>query len=67
LVKNRRFYESKTYQEKKCRQIDDNKRGGLLFALEKGSLSFLLTAPYSEEQKQAESKQLKKNNCVCKN
>ena len=36
-----------------CRQIDDNEQGGLTFEIEKGRLSFRLTAPYSEERKQA--------------
>ena len=33
-----------------CRQIDDDEQGGLTFEIEKGRLSFRLTAPYSEEQ-----------------
>ena len=32
-----------------CRQIDDDEQGGLTFEIEKGRLSFRLTAPYSEE------------------
>ena len=39
-----------------CRQIDDDEQGGLTFEIEKGRLSFRLTAPYSEERKQAASK-----------
>ena len=35
-----------------CRQIDDNEQGGLTFEIEKGRLSFRLTAPYSEERRQ---------------
>ena len=38
-----------------CRQIDDDEQGGLTFEIEKGRLSFRLTAPYSEERKQAAS------------
>ena len=38
-----------------CRQIDDNEQGGLTFEIEKGRLSFRLTAPYSEERRQAAS------------
>ena len=34
-----------------CRQIDDDEQGGLTFEIEKGRLSFRLTAPYSEERK----------------
>ena len=34
-----------------CRQIDDDEQGGLTFEIEKGRLSFRLTAPYSEKRK----------------
>ena len=44
-----------------CRQIDDVEQGGLTFEIEKGRLSFRLTAPYSEERKQAASERAKKN------
>ena len=44
-----------------CRQIDDNEQGGLTFEIEKGRLSFRLTAPYSEERKQAASEWAKKH------
>ena len=44
-----------------CHQIDDNEQGGLTFEIEKGRLSFRLTAPYSEERKQAASEWAKKN------
>lgn len=50
-----------------CRQIDDDKQGGLTFEVEKGRLSFRLAAPYSEERKQAASEWAKKNSCLCKN
>ena len=33
-----------------CRQTDDG-QGGLTFEIEKGRLSFRLTAPYSEERR----------------
>ena len=33
-----------------CRQTDDDGQSGLTFEIEKGRLSFRLTAPYSEEQ-----------------
>lgn len=45
----------------RCRQIDDDEQGGLTFEIEKGRLSFRLTAPYSEERKQAASEWAKKN------
>ena len=38
-----------------CRQIDDDEQGGLTFEIEKGRLSFRLTAPYSEERRRAAS------------
>ena len=44
-----------------CRQIDDDEQGGLTFKIEKGRLSFRLSAPYSEERKQAASEWAKKN------
>ena len=44
-----------------CRQIDDDEQGGLSFEIEKGRLSFRLTAPYSEERKQAASTLAKEN------
>jgi len=44
-----------------CRQTDDDEQGGLTFEIEKGRLSFHLTAPYSEERRQAASDWAKKN------
>ena len=44
-----------------CRQIDDDEQGGLTFEIEKGRLSFRLTAPYSEERKQVASEWAKKD------
>ena len=44
-----------------CRQTDDDEQGGLTFEIEKGRLSFRLTAPYSEERRRAESEAAKKN------
>lgn len=44
-----------------CRQTDDDEQGGLTFEVEKGRLSFRLTAPYSEERRQAASEWAKKN------
>ena len=49
-----------------CRQIDDDEQGGLTFEIEKGRLSFRLTAPYSEERKLAASDWAKKNGSICK-
>ena len=44
-----------------CRQIDDDEQGGLTFEIEKGRLGFRLTAPYSEERKQAASEWATRN------
>ena len=44
-----------------CRQIDDDEQGCLTFEIEKGRLSFRLTAPYSEERKRVASEWAKKN------
>ena len=44
-----------------CRQTDDDEQGGLTFEIEKGRLSFRLTAPYCEERRQAASEWAKKN------
>ena len=47
-----------------CRQTDDDEQGGLTFEIEKGRLSFRLTAPYSEERRRAASEWAKKNGLV---
>lgn len=44
-----------------CRQTDDDEQGGLTFEIEKGRLSFRLTAPYSEERRKAASTQAKQS------
>ena len=38
-----------------CRQIDDDEQGGLTFEIEKGRLSFRLTAPYSEKRRRGQA------------
>lgn len=43
-----------------CRQTDDDEQGGLTFEIEKGRLSFRLTAPYSAERRKASSERAKK-------
>lgn len=50
-----------------CRQIDDDEQGELTFEIEKGRLSFRLTAPYSEERRQAASEWAKRNGRIGKN
>ena len=42
-----------------CRQTDDDEQGGLTFEIEKGRLSFRLTAPYSAERRKIYSKNAK--------
>ena len=42
-----------------CRQTDDDEQGGLTFEIEKGRLSFRLTAPYSAERRKLYSKNAK--------
>ena len=44
-----------------CRQTDDDEQGGLTFEIEKGRLSFRLTAPYSAERRRVASEAAKKN------
>lgn len=44
-----------------CRQTDDDEQGGLTFEIEKGRLSFRLTAPYSEERRRAASAYARQN------
>ena len=44
-----------------CRQTDDDEQGGLTFDIEKGRLSFRLTAPYSEERRRAASERAQTN------
>ena len=50
-----------TKYPKCCRQTDDDEQGGLTFDIEKGRLSFRLTAPYSEERRRVASEAAKKN------
>ena len=42
-----------------CRQTDDDEQGGLTFEIEKGRLSFRLTAPYSADRRKTYSKNAK--------
>lgn len=43
------------------RQIDDDEQGGLTFEVEKGRLSFRMTAPYSAERRQKAMLYARKN------
>ena len=45
-----------------CRQTDDDEQGGLTFEIEKGRLSFRLTAPYGADRRKAASEYAKQNN-----
>ena len=38
-----------------CRQTGDDEQGGLTFEIEKGRLSFRLTAPYSEKRRRGQA------------
>lgn len=58
-LKNRLLAFAKQYPEC-CKLTDDNEMGGLSFEIEKGRLSFRLTAPYSEERRRAISGLAKK-------
>ena len=44
-----------------CRQTDNDEQVGLSFEIEKGQLSFRLTAPYSEKRRSTASEQAKQN------
>ena len=57
----RRLYEFAEKYPQCCRQTVDDEQGGLTFEIEKGRLSFRLTAPYTEERRQAASKSAKMN------
>ena len=57
----RRLWDFAQKHPKCCRQTDDDEQGGLTFEIEKGRFSFRLTAPYSEERRQAASEWAKKN------
>ena len=45
-----------------CRQTDDDGQGGLWFEVAKERISIRLTAPYSQERREAASKRAKENN-----
>lgn len=44
-----------------CRQTDDDGQGGLWFEIAKERISIRLTAPYSQERREAASKLAKEN------
>ena len=44
-----------------CQQTDDDGQGGLWFEIDKRRISIRLTAPYSEERKEATSEVAKKH------
>lgn len=51
-LKNRLAAYAAKYPEL-CRQTDDDEQGGLTFEIQKGRFGFKLTAPYSEERREA--------------
>ena len=59
-LRNRLFEFSEQYPDC-CKLTDDDEHGGLLFEIQKGRLSFRLTAPYSEERRNSLSKNAKKH------
>ena len=44
-----------------CRQTDDDEQGGLTFEIDRSRFAVRLTAPYSDERRQAASELAKKN------
>lgn len=45
-----------------CQQTDDDEQGGLRFEIDKRRISIRLTAPYSQERRDAASRLAKKTN-----
>ena len=45
-----------------CQQTDDDDQGGLRFEIDKSRISIRLTAPYSQERREAASQLAKKTN-----
>lgn len=60
-LKNRLHKYSKQYPQS-CHLLDTDEFGQCQFVIKKGRLSFRLTAPYTDERKEASSKLAKKNN-----
>ena len=59
-LRNRLLEFSEQYQDC-CKLTDDDEHGGLLFEIQKGRLSFRLTAPYSEDHRNGLSEYAKKH------
>ena len=62
-----KYYSGYSHQMEKeypelCRQTDDDGQGGLWFEIAKERISIRLTAPYSQERREAASKLAKENN-----
>ena len=49
-----------------CKQIGDDKHGGLQFEIDKQRMSIRLTAPYSQERRDAASRFAKENSTIMK-
>ena len=58
----RRLMAYATKFQELCQQTDDDEQGGLRFEIDKSRISIRLTAPYSEERRNAASQLAKKNN-----
>ena len=60
VLKNR-LTKYATQYPSECKLIDDDELGCMTFEIRKGQFGFKLTAPYSEERRQAASKAAKTN------
>ena len=58
-LRNRLLEFSEQYPEC-CKLTDDDEHGGMFFEIQKGRLSFRLTAPYSEKRRNSLSENAKK-------
>ena len=47
-----------------CKQTDDDEQGGLRFEIDKHRISIRLTAPYSQERRDAASRYAKENSTI---
>ena len=65
-LKKRLFAYSVRFPEL-CQQTDDNGQGGLRFEIAKSRISIRLTAPYSQERREAASKLAKKSKSFLNN
>ena len=62
-LKNRLTVYARSYPQC-CEQVDDDGWGCLTFEIEKGRFCFRLTAPYSDDRREAASSRAKKNSRI---